>query len=504
MAKVSDLDDNLEVTVQPEQVNAENVMDEKQKKEFFQTFRDALNQKISDLDLGNYFDSIGTSITAAADKTVASTMASAIPNITNELQEISETFSKGSNRNYEEALDRLQKIVDKTGINLFQFSQQLGNSFDKLRKAFEARKENLQAINKEREILREKGIQTKIVENQQKKELEVRVLKNRQYREEVRKLEREEKLQRDVEKQFTKEREKLLREEKLTKRQSESIINKQEKITKGRELLEQRREDLTGQKGQVDSPRGGFLSGAGRFLRGETGPEILRPVISTFGQTLMAPMEAFNQLKEQTKMLGRSFKGIVKPLGNVTKIFGLLGKFLLPVILAIVGITLAIMGAIALFKKIKTIWPFSLLGGKDETPEEKAETLNKAQEFTDSEMPMDSFGDGDAPEVSADESKALRMKNQDGDPTIRTTDNYDFIKGEYKPGFKPISSNIDLQPQNLKYMVPEEDSKKGMETILTNIAPNNILNSSKSETMVASRPHNNDRTFNILNGGLEI
>ena len=203
-------------------------------------------------------------------------------------------------------------------------------------------------------------------------------------------------------------------------------------------------------------------------------------------------------------MLGRSFKGIVKPLGNVTKIFGLLGKFLLPVILAIVGITLAIMGAIALFKKIKTIWPFSLLGGKDETPEEKAETLNKAQEFTDSEMPMDSFGDGDAPEVSADESKALRMKNQDGDPTIRTTENYDFIKGEYKPGFKPISSNIDLQPQNLKYMVPEEDSKKGMETILTNIAPNNILNSSKSETMVASRPHNNDRTFNILNGGLEI
>ena len=139
MAKVSDLDDNLEVTVQPEQVNADNVMDEEQRKEFFNTFRDALNAKISDLDLGNYFDSIGTSITAAAEKTVSSSMMAAIPNITNELQDISDTFAKGSDKNYEEALDRLQKIVDKTGINLFQFSQQLGNSFDKLRKAFEAR-----------------------------------------------------------------------------------------------------------------------------------------------------------------------------------------------------------------------------------------------------------------------------------------------------------------------------------------------------------------------------
>ena len=114
MAKVSDLDKDLEVTVQPEQVNAKNVMDEEQKKEFFKTFRDALNAKISDLDLGKYFTSIGTSITAAAEKTVSTSMLSAIPNITNELQEISETFAKGSDKNYENALDRLQKIVDKT------------------------------------------------------------------------------------------------------------------------------------------------------------------------------------------------------------------------------------------------------------------------------------------------------------------------------------------------------------------------------------------------------
>jgi len=63
---------------------------------------------------------------------------------------------------------------------------------------------------------------------------------------------------------------------------------------------------------------------------------------------------------------------------------------------------------------------------------------------------------------------------------------------------------MDLQPQNLKYMVPEGDAQKSMETILTNIAPNNVINSSKSETMVANSPHNNDRTFNILNGGLEV
>ena len=504
MAKVSDLDDNLEVTVQPEQVNADNVMDEEQRKEFFNTFRDALNAKISDLDLGNYFDSIGTSITAAAEKTVSSSMMAAIPNITNELQDISETFAKGSDKNYEEALDRLQKIVDKTGINLFQFSQQLGNSFDKLRKAFEARKENIEAVNKEREILREKGIQTKVVENQQKKELEIRVLTNRQYREEVKKLERDERLQKDKEKQFTKEREKLLREEKLTKRQSESIINKQEKITKSRELLEQRREDLTGQKGEGEKESGGFFRGAGRFLRGETGPEILRPVTATFGQTLMAPMEAFNQLKDQTMMLGRSFGGLLKPLGNLSKITAFLSRTLLPIIIAFIGITAAIVGVIALFKKLKSIWPFSLIGGGDETPKEKAEKLAEAEKFTNSEMPMDAFDDGDAPTISSEFQKNERMKNQDGDPTIRTSENYDFIKGEYKPGFKPISSNIDLQPQNLKYMVPEGDAGKSIETIVTNVAPNNILNSSKSETMVGSSPYNNDRTFNITNGGLEV
>ena len=502
MAKVSDLDDNLEVTVQPEQVNADNVMDEEQRKEFFNTFRDALNAKISDLDLGNYFDSIGTSITAAAEKTVSSSMMAAIPNITNELQDISETFAKGSDKNYEEALDRLQKIVDKTGINLFQFSQQLGNSFDKLRKAFEARKENIEAVNKEREILREKGIQTKVVQNQQKKELEIRVLTNRQYREEVRKLEREEKLQRDVEKQFTKEKEKLLREEKLTKRQSESIINKQEKITKGREALEQRREDLTGQKGEGEKESGGFFKGAGRFLRGETGPEILRPVTATFGQTLMAPMEAFTQLKEQSMMLGRSFKGILKPLGNVTKIFSLLGRGMIPIVLAFIGITAAIMGAIAIFKKLKSIWPFSLLGGKGEE-KDNSEKLADAQKFTDSEMPMDAFPDEDLPKEKTKSPFSFLKKFN---PFKKDEEeNIDSIKpGDAKPGeYKPFNSNIDLQPQNLKYMVPEGDATKAMETILTNIAPNNVINSSKSETMVNSSPHNNDRTFTILNGGME-
>ncbi len=503
MAKVSDLDKDLEVTVQPEQVNAKNVMDEEQKKEFFKTFRDALNAKISDLDLGKYFTSIGTSITAAAEKTVSTSMLSAIPNITNELQEISETFAKGSDKNYENALDRLQKIVDKTGINLFQFSQRLGNNFDRLRKAFEARKENILAVNKEREILREKGIQTKVVENQQKKELEIRVLTNRQYKEEVKKLERDEKLQRDVEKQFIKDREKLLREEKLTKRQSESIISKQEKITESKELLEERRQDLTGQQGEGDE-RGGILQGAGRFLRGESGPEILRPITATFGQTLMAPMEAFNQLKDQTMMLGRSFAGLFKPLGSLTKIFAFMSRTLLPIIIAFIGITAAIVGVIALFKKLKSIWPFSLIGGGDETPKEKAEKLAEAEKFTNSEMPMDAFDDGNAPTISSEFQKNERIKNQDGDATIRNSENYDFIKGEYKPGFKPISSTMDLQPQNLKYMVPEGDAQKSMETILTNIAPNNVINSSKSETMVANSPHNNDRTFNILNGGLEV
>lgn len=500
-AKVSDLDDNLELAlgVDPQTGQygkaSEEFFDDNKAK-FFQTFKDALDKKVNDLDLNNLFEGIATSLTAVAEKTVVSSIGSVIPNITKELQDISDTFAMGSDRNYDDALDRLEKIVDKTGINLYDYSQKLGASFDKLKQAYEKRKEAVAELETEREILKEKNIYSKIVDGQFTKEKELRVLTNKELQIERNNLKSDEKNLEKQEKIYIKQRESLLKRDTLTESQNKYIKERDKQLRIERENIEKRKTSLLPADGQ--SGRGG---GIGGFLRGESGPEILRPVMGTFTQTLMAPVDAFKTLADQTKMVGRSFLGLGKGLGNITKLFGALRIGMLPMVAAFLGITMAILGVIALFSKLKNIWPFSMFGDQKEKEKiDREQGTGKYQSLD--EGTYDAIDEQfNTPEASPQKMEQERIDNT-GDSRIRTSANFDFEKGEFKVPTPPIGT--ELKPKTLEYMVPEgEGDKKGV-TVVTNVAPTNIANSSSSSTISNSKPQNPDRTFNILNGGLAV
>lgn len=499
-AKVSDLDDNLELAlgVDPQTGQygkaSEEFFDDN-KARFFQTFKDALDKKVNDLDLNNLFEGIATSLTAVAEKTVVSSIGSVIPNITKELQDISDTFAMGSDRNYDDALDRLEKIVDKTGINLYDYSQKLGASFDKLKQAYEKRKEAVAELETEREILKEKNIYSKIVDGQFTKEKELRVLTNKELQIERNNLKSDEKNLEKQEKIFLKQRESFLKRDTLTESQNNYIKERDKQLRFERENIEKRKTQLLPADGKSSG------GGIGGFLRGESGPEILRPVMGTFTQTLMAPVDAFKSLADQTKMVGRSFLGLGKGLGNITKLFGALRIGMLPMVAAFIGITLAILGVIALFSKLKNIWPFSMFGNQEEKEKKDREQGTGKYQSLD-EGTYDAIDEQfKTPEASPQKMEQERIDNT-GDSRIRTSSNFDFEKGEFKVPTPPIGT--ELKPKTLEYMVPEgEGDKKGV-TVVTNVAPTNIANSSSSSTISNSKPQNPDRTFNILNGGLAV
>jgi hypothetical protein len=503
-AKVSDLDDNLELAVgvdpqtgQYGKASKEFFDDNKAK--FFQTFKEALDKKVNDLDLNNLFEGIATSLTAVAEKTVVSSIGSVIPNITKELQDISDTFAMGSDKNYDDALDRLEKIVDKTGINLYDYSQKLGASFDKLKQAYEKRKEAVAELETEREILKEKNIYSKIVDGQFTKEKELRVLTNKELQIERNNLKSDEKNLQKQEKIYLKQRESFLRQDKLTDTQNKYIIERDKQLRIEKENIEKRKTSLLPAEGQ----RSG--GGVGGFLRGESGPEILRPVMGTFTQTLMAPVDAFKTLADQTKMVGRSFLGFGKSLGSITKLFGVLRIGMLPMIAVFLGITLAILGVIKLFSKLGSIWPFSMFGKKEEKDKEQGtgkyqsldegtyDTIDDQMKEPEKVQPLqkDKFTSNEAYTESPFTDEAER----------------DIILPDARAVKTPAQKRADMRARGevpRGDLGPYSDAPGKGVTVVTNVAPTNIANSSSSSTVSNTKPQNPDRTFNILNGGLAV
>ena len=128
---------------EPGTIEYENELDqiEEQKDNFLKQVTQSFTQKIDETDLKQTLNSIANSIQSITTQSVGAVVQAAIPDISSELKEISDQFVKGTDRDYEAALERLEKIVTVTGLRLSDFSEKLGNNFDKLSKIYRNRKE---------------------------------------------------------------------------------------------------------------------------------------------------------------------------------------------------------------------------------------------------------------------------------------------------------------------------------------------------------------------------
>ena len=331
---------------------------------------------------------IGIAIFKSAKVSLDSAAKAVIPSVPDMVEEVLEDLQSGSVRTFNLALDKLDRLVQKLGVDLNDYSKELANFQTK-------REEKLVKSETKIQALKEKNIIATIEKSGDIKILSQTEIITRQ--ENLRALEKniaatEKSLEKDRE--LLQEGNKLKTTAQANKKQE--ILQKTEKLEEDKQKAADQREVL-GSKG--DEQPGVFQrasEGVGNFVE-EYVPTPIADVGSAFVEGLMGPVNA-------VKELGSVFGGLLKPLKLLKPLFtGLLGglkKFALGLkasfvsflpmiaIVALVGIAL-----FALYNFLKKYFPgdggpgsagdiageAAGVGIGDETPAAKGDMSSKMQ-----------------------------------------------------------------------------------------------------------------------------
>ena len=255
---------------------------------------------------------IATAVFKSAKVSMESAAKAVIPSVPDMVDEVLEDLQSGSVRTFNLALDKLDNLVKKLGIDLKDYSKELAN--------FQTKREE-KLIKSETKIqqLKEKNIVATI-----EKSGDIKILSQAEIRTRQDNLRALEKSIADMEKALEKDR-KLLQEDKKLK--TNAVKQKREEIALQNEAIEEKKKERDEER-EVLGDRGeeqpGIFQrareGAGNFAD-EYIPDQIRDVAGAFTEGLTAP---FTAIKE----LGMGFAQMLKPLKLLKPLFGGLIKSL--------------------------------------------------------------------------------------------------------------------------------------------------------------------------------
>ena len=160
---------------------------EKQKSEFLQSLKEIGGEKLSQTQIAESLSSLEKTIAQSIDLSVKASVAAIAPDINKDILQVGELLKSMEDKDKEKALDIIEKLQKELGIDLRNFSDTLSKSIDKLGNIVEKRKaekeKREEELKTEQEILKEKGVYTKIVDNQITKERELKILTNKETKE---------------------------------------------------------------------------------------------------------------------------------------------------------------------------------------------------------------------------------------------------------------------------------------------------------------------------------
>jgi hypothetical protein len=472
---------------------------EKQKSEFLQSLKELGGEKLSQTQIAESLSSLEKTIAQSIDLSVKASVAAIAPDINKDILQVGELLKSMEDKDKEKALDIIEKLQKELGIDLRNFSDTLSKSIDKLSSLVEKRKaekeKREEELKTEQEILREKGVYTKIVDNQLTKERELKILTNRETKEEFKRIREEERKIIEDRKRLDKEQKQLQKGDTIDVKDNKRLLEDRKKINEREEKLNKEKLNISYNERKPTGVRGG-LQATSEFLRGERGPELLRGPIGTFTQTLLQPIEAFKQL-------GSQIKGVVGVFGTLLKgarlltvgFFGLLLP-LLPIILKVAALAAVIFGLYKAFQFVAKIFGF---GGDEKTD------LKEGEGQSIGDMAKGDYdaskGDivskqvegvtGQASEISGEMPSEERIRPT----TDRPTGDMFTMKRRAPTTISPLEEFTDLSKD---YAMTKETSGKQPIT-LNNVQPISNVSSRTSETIMSISPLNSDPTFMNLN-----
>ena len=419
---------------------------------------------------------IATAVFKSAKVSLDSAAKAVIPSVPDMVEEVLDDLQSGSVRTFNLALDKLDRLVQKLGVDLNDYSKELANFQTK-------REEKLIKSETKIQALKEKNIIATI-----EKSGDIKILSQTEIRTRQDNLRALEKNIAEMEKSLEKDR-KLLQENNKLKTTAQA--NKKQEILEKSAKLEENKQKADDER-QVLGSRGEEQPGI--FQRGREGvsnfvdeyvPTPIADVGSAFVEGLMGPVNA-------VKELGSVFGGLLKPLKLLKPLFtGLIGglkKFALGLKASVVAmlpqIAIAALVGLALFALYKAFKKaIDFFNIKKDGPSESG--LGGSQD-TDFGMEPDVAAEGDMSSkiqrraiVDQETKKIIQPDDPSYDMIYeRDTGNPASKKGQVymgdgktqimslnKDGFVNSSSNF-MNPENRtnlqvpKELTPPEETKK--------------------------------------------
>src|SRR5210317_584767 len=237
------------------------------------------------------------------------------PSVPQMVDDVLEDLKSGSIQKFNQAMDKLDKLVRTLGIDLKKYNKELANFAEK-------REEKIIKSEEKIQTLREKNIVAQI-----EKSGDITILSQKEIEDKQKDLRDTEKKIKDLEKKIAKDT-KQVQDPGLFQKELKTTaqFNKKEEIKRDIKELEQKKKERDQAK-QVLGSRGdeqpGILQrgreGVGNFVE-EYVPQPIADVGNAMVEGFMAPINA-------VKELGRSFGQLLKPLKLLRPLFtGLLGS----------------------------------------------------------------------------------------------------------------------------------------------------------------------------------
>ena len=455
--------------------------------------------------IASVLSNIATTVTNRINQMSVNTTKQFLP-IDSQLKQVNDLLSSNYEGDIDKGFELIDKLQSRLGVDLSKYSKEIGDAVQKLydmnrqRKEDKAEAKRLQEektieLTRERDILRERGINTYV--NAKEGKLEIK--SKREERLELKRIQEEERTLQKEKKDLAKELKELKKADTIDKEDQEKMLLRQENLSKKEELL-QRDKERAGLKPQE---------------------RVSGPLDQTVG-------EAFRQIKsfgkEITQLGGDLFKGFGKLAGIVGKVamgfFALLLPLIKFVLIAIgIGVVIYTLYKVIksvidffanIFDSISKIWPFSLLKSDDKKNEEIGDPNKTAVPGQEDKQSPQYETDiqkrtGQGQMVNRNEIDGETVADRKAFDTGRDSDAMKILPitaegGEDRRSINQMTRNV--RSQNLNQMSVENqalsESKPTNNTVVAPNISNSSVNASNTQAMTME-PTNFDRSFINLN-----
>lgn len=455
--------------------------------------------------IASVLSNIATTVTNRINQMSVNTTKQFLP-IDSQLKQVNDLLSSNYEGDIDKGFELIDKLQSRLGVDLSKYSKEIGDAVQKLydmnrqRKEDKAEAKRLQEektieLTRERDILRERGINTYV--NAKEGKLEIK--SKREERLELKRIQEEERILQKEKKDLAKELKELKKADTIDKEDQEKMLLRQENLSKKEELL-QRDKERAGLKPQE---------------------RVSGPLDQTVG-------EAFRQIKsfgkEITQLGGDLFKGFGKLAGIVGKVamgfFALLLPLIKFVLIAIgIGVVIYTLYKVIksvidffanIFDSISKIWPFSLLKSDDKKNEEIGDPNKTAVPGQEDKQSPQYETDiqkrtGQGQMVNRNEIDGETVADRKAFDTGRDSDAMKILPitaegGEDRRSINQMTRNV--RSQNLNQMSVENqalsESKPTNNTVVAPNISNSNVNASNTQAMTME-PTNFDRSFINLN-----